>query len=50
MTIVGELAAANGARLVLAETAPHGLAARIEFPVPPAAQLPPGYSRDGAHA
>lgn len=50
MTIVGELAAANGARLVLAEAAPHGLAARIEFPVPPAAQLPPGSSRDGAHA
>ncbi|WP_018763760.1 sensor histidine kinase [Arthrobacter sp. 135MFCol5.1] len=31
MTIVGELAAANGARLVLAEAVPHGLTARIEF-------------------
>lgn len=33
MTIVGELAAANGGRLVLAEASPHGLSARIEFPV-----------------
>ncbi|WP_457948109.1 sensor histidine kinase [Pseudarthrobacter sp. alpha12b] len=33
MTIVGELAAANGGRLVLAEAAPHGLSARVEFPV-----------------
>ena len=33
MTIVGELAAANGGRLVLAEAAPHGLSARIEFPL-----------------
>jgi signal transduction histidine kinase len=31
MTIVGELAAANGGRLVLADAAPHGLSARIEF-------------------
>ena len=33
MTIVGELASANGGRLVLAEASPHGLSARIEFPV-----------------
>ncbi|WP_426765692.1 sensor histidine kinase [Pseudarthrobacter sp. 1G09] len=34
MTIVGELAAANGGRLVLGTAAPHGLSARLEFPVP----------------
>jgi signal transduction histidine kinase len=50
MTIVGELAAANGARLVLAEAAPHGLAARIRFPTPSAAQLAVGSGRDGARA
>lgn len=50
MTIVGELAAANGARLVLAEAAPHGLAARIRFPTPSAAQLAAGSGRDGARA
>ncbi|MDQ0798496.1 HAMP domain-containing sensor histidine kinase [Arthrobacter sp. SLBN-112] len=33
MTIVGELAAANGGRLVLADAAPHGLSARVEFQV-----------------
>jgi signal transduction histidine kinase len=32
MTIVDKLAGANGARLVLAEAAPHGLVARLEFP------------------
>ncbi|VXC36639.1 Histidine kinase [Arthrobacter sp. 9AX] len=31
MTIVEELAAANGGRLVLSKAAPHGLSARIEF-------------------
>lgn len=50
MTIVGELAAANGARLVLAEAAPHGLAARIRFRTPSAAQLAAGSGRDGARA
>lgn len=35
MTIVGELAAANGGRLVLAAAAPHGLSARLEFPAAP---------------
>ncbi|MFC9770746.1 MULTISPECIES: sensor histidine kinase [unclassified Pseudarthrobacter] len=34
MTIVGELAAANSGRLVLGTAAPHGLSARLEFPVP----------------
>jgi signal transduction histidine kinase len=33
MTIVGELAAANGGRLVLGTAAPHGLAVRLEFPL-----------------
>jgi signal transduction histidine kinase len=50
MTIVGELAAANGGRMILAEAAPHGLAARIEFPVPPGNQLASGPGRDGARA
>ncbi|MDQ0661658.1 signal transduction histidine kinase [Arthrobacter ulcerisalmonis] len=50
MTIVGELAAANGGRLVLAEAVPHGLSARIEFPAPPASQVAAGSSEDGAHA
>jgi signal transduction histidine kinase len=35
MTIVGELAAANGGRLVLAPATPQGLSARLEFPAPP---------------
>ncbi|MBT2566867.1 HAMP domain-containing histidine kinase [Arthrobacter sp. ISL-85] len=39
MTIVGELAAANGGHLVLAEAAPQGLAARVKFPVPAAGQV-----------
>ncbi|WP_427005039.1 HAMP domain-containing sensor histidine kinase [Pseudarthrobacter sp. H2] len=34
MTIVDKLAAANGARLLLAERSPHGLIARIDFPRP----------------
>jgi signal transduction histidine kinase len=34
MTIVGELAAANGGRLVLAPATPQGLSARVEFPAP----------------
>ncbi|MDQ0146633.1 sensor histidine kinase [Pseudarthrobacter niigatensis] len=50
MTIVGELAAANGARLVLADAVPHGLSARIEFPVHPAGHALPGSSRGGARA
>jgi len=50
MTIVGELAAANGGRLVLAEAAPHGLAARVEFPAPPAAWPAPGSGGGGARA
>jgi hypothetical protein len=50
MTIVGELAAANGGRLELAEAAPHGLAARIEFPVPPAGQVALGPRVGGAGA
>lgn len=33
MTIVDELAAANSGRLVLAPVIPHGLSARLEFPV-----------------
>lgn len=47
MTIVGELAAANGGRLVLAEAAPHGLSARIEFPIPAAVQLAPASGGGG---
>jgi signal transduction histidine kinase len=35
MTIVGELAAANGGRLVLDTASPHGLRARLQFPAPP---------------
>ncbi|NUP59763.1 MAG: HAMP domain-containing histidine kinase [Pseudarthrobacter sp.] len=50
MTIVGELAAANGGRLVLADAAPHGLSARIEFPVPAAGQETRGSGRGGGHA
>ncbi|WP_285242197.1 HAMP domain-containing sensor histidine kinase [Pseudarthrobacter sp. fls2-241-R2A-127] len=49
MTIVGELAAANGGRLVLAEAAPHGLSARIEFPAP-ADRVTPGAPQGGARA
>lgn len=49
MTIVGELAAANGGRLVLAEAAPHGLSARIEFPAPQASHAAPAPG-DGDHA
>ena len=33
MTIVDKLAGANGGRLLLAEASPHGLIARLEFPV-----------------
>lgn len=33
MTIVDRLAGANGGRLVLAERSPHGLVARLEFPL-----------------
>jgi len=33
MTIVDKLAAANGGRLVLAAASPHGLIARLEFPL-----------------
>ncbi|UTT70177.1 HAMP domain-containing histidine kinase [Arthrobacter sp. DNA4] len=43
MTIVGQLAAANGGRLVLGEAAPHGLAARLEFPAPASDQVLPGH-------
>jgi len=50
MTIVGQLAAANGGRLVLAEAAPHGLAARIEFPAPASDQLLPGTRSGDANA
>lgn len=39
ITIVGELAAANGGRLVLAAVEPHGLAVRLEFPVLPDQRL-----------
>lgn len=35
ITIVDELAAANGGRLVLRAAAPHGLSARLEFPPAP---------------
>ncbi|MFE8886426.1 sensor histidine kinase [Pseudarthrobacter enclensis] len=35
MTIVGELAAANGGRLVLGTASPHGLRARLQFPAQP---------------
>ncbi|UVJ40174.1 HAMP domain-containing sensor histidine kinase [Arthrobacter sp. CJ23] len=52
MTIVDRLAEANGARLVLSERPPHGLAARLEFPAPPAqhhpAEPPPGMPPSGA--
>lgn len=50
MTIVGELAAANGGRLVLAEAAPHGLAARLEFPLDPGHRALPDAGSGGAHA
>lgn len=33
MTIVDKLASANGGRLVLADASPHGLVARLEFPL-----------------
>jgi signal transduction histidine kinase len=33
MTIVDELAVANGGRLVVAPVVPHGLSARLEFPI-----------------
>jgi signal transduction histidine kinase len=33
MTIVDKLAAASGGRLVLADASPHGLIARLEFPL-----------------
>lgn len=33
MTIVDKLAAANGGQLVLAEASPHGLTARLQFPL-----------------
>jgi signal transduction histidine kinase len=33
MTIVDKLAGANGGRLVLADASPHGLVARLEFPL-----------------
>lgn len=49
MTIVGELAAANGGRLVLADAAPHGLSARIEFPAY-AAQIPSNADGGEKHA
>ncbi|WP_045729982.1 sensor histidine kinase [Pseudarthrobacter chlorophenolicus] len=42
MTIVGELAAANGGRLVLGTASPHGLSARLEFPVPVLGSLSEG--------
>ncbi len=35
MTIVDKLASANSGRLVLAEASPHGLVARLEFPLGP---------------
>ena len=41
MTIVDRLAGANGAWLLLAGRDPHGLAASIEFPVPPAQPVRP---------
>jgi signal transduction histidine kinase len=50
MTIVGELAAANGARLVLADAVPNGLSARILFPLPSPAQPAPGSGGGGARA
>jgi signal transduction histidine kinase len=40
ITIVGELAAANGGRLVLAPATPQGLSARLEFPAPPTGHHP----------
>lgn len=42
MTIVGKLAAANGGRLILERALPHGLVARIEFPVLAPDQVPDG--------
>jgi signal transduction histidine kinase len=39
MTIVDKLAAANGSRLVLAAASPHGLVARLEFPLAAATGL-----------
>ncbi|TLM81041.1 HAMP domain-containing histidine kinase [Pseudarthrobacter sp. NamE2] len=40
ITIVDELAAANGGRLVLGTATPHGLSARLEFSVAPADSVP----------
>jgi len=34
MTIVNQLAGANGGRLILDHRVPHGLIARLEFPLP----------------
>ena len=50
MTIVSELAAANGGRLVLTGATPHGLAARLEFPVPPAGPAATVPDDGGDHA
>jgi signal transduction histidine kinase len=50
MTIVGELAAANGAHLVLADASPHGLSARVLFPIPPPARPAPGPGSGGGGA
>jgi len=50
MTIVGELAAANGGRLVLAEGTPQGLSGRIEFPVLPAGRVDPSSEGSGTRA
>ncbi|ABK01985.1 periplasmic sensor signal transduction histidine kinase [Arthrobacter sp. FB24] len=44
MTIVDKLAGANGGRLLLTETSPHGLTARIEFPRAMASQGPEALS------
>lgn len=45
MTIVDRLAGANGGRLLLAENLPHGLIARLEFPLP-ATQHGQGHPHD----
>jgi signal transduction histidine kinase len=40
MTIVEKLATANGGRLLLGETQPHGLTASVEFPRAPEVHAP----------
>ncbi len=50
MTIVDKLAGANGGRLVLADASPHGLIARLEFPLAAAGPDAPPPGRSAARA